>query len=99
MIAALMSAALPGAGHLYLRRRALALGELAIGLALFFWALASLVRVFLTVIDEGSEPIGILRACVPWALVMTAYCLLDGLFTWLVSRRRVVLHAPGGTRG
>src|SRR5262245_7014473 len=91
LVAALMSAALPGAGHIYLGRRALGLAELAGGLALFCWAMTSLFGVFLTVIDEGTSPLTILAACVPWAFVLAAYCLLDGVFTWIVSRRYVVL--------
>ena len=89
-----MSAALPGAGHLYLRRRALGLVEMVVGLALFLGSLVSLGKAFLTVLDQGLPPTYILRTLVPWVLLVSAYCILDGLFTWLVSRRHVALLSP-----
>ena len=94
LVAALLSAALPGSGHLYLRRRALGIAEMAAGFTLFVTGLVFLARVFLRVVSEGTSPLELLTACLPWVVLLGAFSLLDGLFTWLVSRRRVVLAPP-----
>ncbi|HZI93598.1 MAG TPA: hypothetical protein VFE84_05115 [Patescibacteria group bacterium] len=94
LAAAALSAALPGAGHFYLRRRGLALAELGIGLLLFSCAIARLAVVFVAVIHETATPFDLLRTCVPWGIVLACYSLLDGVFTWVVSRHRVVLSLP-----
>jgi hypothetical protein len=96
MMAALLSVVLPGWGHFYLRRRVLAGVELAIGLILFGMAMVNLGIVFVRVLREQAPLLDLLRACPVWALVLASYSALDGLFTWAVSRRRVVpASAPG----
>jgi len=83
--------ALPGAGHFYLRRRGLAAAELGIGVLLFSFAMSRLAAVFVQVIHETAMPLDLLRTCVPWGIVLASYSLLDGVFTWIVSRHRVSL--------
>jgi len=94
LVAAALSVALPGAGHFYLRRRGLAATELGIGVLLFSFAMAKLATVFVRVINETAAPFDLLRTCVPWGIVLASYSLLDGVFTWIVSRHKVVLSPP-----
>ncbi len=89
-MAVLLSMALPGAGHWYLRRRGLATVEFGIGIALFATALWQLVETFLLVARGQAPLLDLLRICVPWALVLGGYSIADGLFTWMVSRRAIV---------
>ena len=89
-MAALMSIALPGWGHFYLGRRVLAAFELAGGVLLFAAALVRLGVVFLAVLAERAGPQDLLWACLPWAFVLVCYSVADGVFTLLVSRRRLV---------
>jgi len=89
-VAALLSMALPGAGHWYLDRRALAVLEFLAGAILFAAALWRLFVTFLEVAREQAPLLDLVRVCVPWALILGAYSVADGLFTWLVSRRALV---------
>ena len=90
-MAAVLSAALPGLGHLTLGRRLLGAIEMLIGLAILGAALAHLGLTFMDVLHGTARPLDLLLVCVPWGFVLVGFSILDGLFTWLVSRRRVVL--------
>ena len=93
LVAVLMSLAFPGLGHWYLRRRALAVVEMALGLGMLAAALAHMVMVFLAVVEETRPTMDILRVVLWWTPALVGYSVLSGLFTWLVSRRRVVVNA------
>ena len=89
-MAALLSAALPGAGHFYLGRRFLACIEAAGGLAIFLTALYRLGEVFLRVVGEAGNPLDLLAPCLRWSVLLAGYSVADACFTLLVSRRRLV---------
>lgn len=89
-MAALLSVALPGLGHLYLGRRLLGLLELMAGLGLFLAALVHLTITFARVLAGEAPPLDLLRICLPWGAALVGYSLAVGLFTRIVSRRRVV---------
>jgi membrane protein implicated in regulation of membrane protease activity len=89
-MAALMSAALPGAGHIFLGRRLLGFFELAGGLALLGAALFNLGVVFMKVMRQEALPLELLRPTLPWGLTIVTYSAASGLFTWLLSRGRLV---------
>ena len=90
MVAALLSVGLPGSGHLYLGRRLLGSLELLGGLALLIMALFRLGIVFMAAMEGEAPPLALLRACLPWALILSAYSVASGAFTWIVSRHRLV---------
>ncbi len=93
----LLSLALPGLGHWYLRRRALAVVEMALGLALLAAAMTTLVMAIYRSADAMQALTDTMRAAIGeiirWSPALIGYPLLDGLFTWTVSRRRVVMNA------
>jgi len=89
-MAALMSTALPGAGHIFLGRRLLGFFELAGGLAILGAALFNLGVVFMRVMRQEALPLDLLRPTLPWGLAIVSYSAASGLFTWLLSRGRLV---------
>jgi len=94
LTAVALSIALPGLGHWYLERRALAVIEMALGFALFTGSIVHLVIVFIAVLNETRPLWDIMRVALWWAPAIIGYGILDALFTWLVSRRRVLLKEP-----
>ncbi len=86
-----MSTALPGAGHIFLGRRLLGFFELAGGLAILGAALFNLGVVFMRVMRQEALPLDLLRSTLPWGLAIVTYSAASGLFTWLLSRGRLVL--------
>ncbi|MFQ5701017.1 MAG: hypothetical protein ACE5HU_04150 [Acidobacteriota bacterium] len=93
-MAAVLSIGLPGLGHLYLKRFLLGACEMLGGLALFAAALVQLGRAYFEVLGGSLPPLDLLRVSLAWAPALVLYSLLDGAFTWLVSRRRSVLKDP-----
>ncbi len=89
-MAALLSVGLPGAGHIFLRRRVLGSLELLGGLTILGIALYRLGLAFMSVAAGEDPPLSLLRTCLPWALVLGGYSVASGAFTWVVSRRRLV---------
>lgn len=85
-----MSVVLPGWGHFYLKRRWLAAAELAGALILLGAGVARIFGVFLAVVDERARIADIILALIPWVLILAGYSVADGLFTLVVSRRRIV---------
>ena len=53
-------------------------------------ALWQLVETFLRVARAQAPLLDLMWVCVPWALILGGYSVLDGLFTWIVSRHVVV---------
>lgn len=89
-MASLLSMALPGAGHYYLKRPILASLELGGGLILLGRGVLDLLAIFPAVVDGEKSSMALMTACVPWALILAAYSMCSGGFTWLVSRHRLV---------
>ena len=89
-MAALMSVALPGAGHIFLGRRLLGSLELAGALVILGAALFNLGLIFMQVIRQEALPLDLLRPTLPWGLALVFYSIASGIFTWLFSRGRFV---------
>lgn len=92
LTAVALSIALPGLGHWYLERRALAVIEMALGFALFAGSIVHLVVVFIAALNEERPVWDILRVALWWAPAIVIYGILDAAFTWLMSRHRVVVR-------
>jgi len=75
-----------------MERRVLALMEGILGAALLAAGVIQIGFVFVDAVTAGRPAFDMLAVVMRWAPVLIGYTLADGLFTWCVSRKRVLLR-------
>ena len=93
-MAVFLSIGLPGVGHFYLRRPLLGSIEMFGAVLLLGAALVRLAETFVQVTNDARPLLDLIRVTLDWTPALVLYSLLDGCFTWLISRRHCVVKDP-----